>query len=77
MLCGPVSQIASACTTCVVTKITFIGETIGEVLALNMISSVTPASMGEIIANNAGEFATVGIFAHVIQKLFWVCYRTT
>ena len=45
--------------------------------ALNVISSVTLATMGEIIANDAGKFATEGIFPHVIQKLLRVRYGTT
>ena len=77
MLCGSMSQITSACTTSIVAKITFVGETIGKVFAFNVISSVTPATMREVIANDASKFATDGIFANVIQKLLRVCYRTT
>lgn len=77
VLSGSMCQIASACATGVVAKITFVTETVGEVFALNVISSVASATMRKVVANDAGKFATEGIFAHILQKLLRISYRTT
>ena len=71
------SQITCASTASIVAKFTVVGKTIWKMFALNVISSVASATMRKVVANDAGKFATEGIFAHILQKLLRISYRTT